>query len=190
MIQFLLFPVPARSFKATLAPARRVTTMFTRKPQQVPHPFIHNYHVGKVTLAMTDKTWVQFYFENTGKLGRVFGIDVDELCYEDIHDLRTHVYNVMEKHLGHCNSPNLGVYTPGIEFPPKEQDEMRPGLPIPENTTCENPIRVVAPAPVQQQGKIIFIMLHKFSCCMLSLLPSILIHIETLKRAFQPNCST
>ena len=95
---------------------------------------------------MTEKAWVQFNFENTGKSGNVFGIHLDKLPHKDIDDLRTQVYNDLEKNLGHCNFGDLGVYTPGIEFPPKEQDAMRPGLPIPQNTTCENPIRVVAPA--------------------------------------------
>jgi hypothetical protein len=61
------------------------------------------------------------------------------------------VYQAKDKSLGHCNAVDLVVYSAGTEFP-KEEDELRPGKPVPTDSTDEKPLRVVAPEN-KQQGK-------------------------------------
>jgi hypothetical protein len=67
--------------------------------------------------------------------------------------LKEAVHQASSKSLGHCDAFQLEVYKAGTEFPPKEEDKLRPGELVPPDSTDENPLRVVAPAIVKQQGK-------------------------------------
>ena len=99
---------------------------------------------------MSDKeVWFQLYITDTGKSGPVFRVENQR----DVFALAAAVYQAKDKSLGHCNAADLVFYKPGTEFPPKEKDRLRPTWSVTQDTTDENPIRVVAPAMAEQQGK-------------------------------------
>jgi hypothetical protein len=94
-------------------------------------------------MAEEDEVWVQLYIEGQGKIGDVFEL---QQVPRNIDALKRAVYQARGKYLGHCDAASLFVYKAGTEFPPKEEDKLRPGKPVPKGTTDENPLRVVAPA--------------------------------------------
>ena len=97
--------------------------------------------------------WVQLYI-GKDKRGRVFGIDIASLDGKKrIQELATAVYQTTDKSLGHCNAADLVVYKAGTECPGEGEDELEPDIRVPNDTTDENPLRVVAPARKgNQQG--------------------------------------
>jgi hypothetical protein len=100
-------------------------------------------------MAEEDEVWIQLYIEGQGKIGRAFKIRVE--AQADIDDLAKAVYKDGGKSLEHCEAFQLEIFKAGTEFPPKEKDKLRPGKPVPKDTTDENPLRVMA--PVNQSGK-------------------------------------
>jgi hypothetical protein len=104
---------------------------------------------------MTEEVWVQLYIgkDKSGrevKSGDVF--DIDHVP-NNISALKKAVHQAKGKSLGHCDTADLVVYKAGTESPPKEEDELDPGEAVPTATTSKNPLRVVAPANLNQQGK-------------------------------------
>jgi hypothetical protein len=95
---------------------------------------------------MAKEVWVQLYVQGEGKIGRVFCIEIASLAKDRIDDLAKAVHQASSKSLGHCDAFQLEVYRAGTEFPPKEEDKLSPGILVPEGTTAENPLRVMAPA--------------------------------------------
>jgi hypothetical protein len=93
-------------------------------------------------MAEEDEVWVQLYI-GEDKCGDVFRLKME--VKHIIEDLKVAVYQARGKYLGHCDAASLFVYKAGTEFPPKEEDKLRPGKPVPKGN--ENPLlRVVAPA--------------------------------------------
>jgi hypothetical protein len=100
------------------------------------------------------KVWVQLYIGEE-ECGSAFKVLVE--ATGDIDDLTKAVYQANDKVLGHCNPPQLAVYKAGTDVPPKEEDKLRPGKPVPTDSTDENPLCVLAPArEVNQRGTLAF----------------------------------
>ena len=104
--------------------------------------------------SIPEKIWIQLYIKGEGKCGDPYKVEIRN----DISDLAAAIAKDREVDLGYCHHSKLSVYGAGAEFPPNEQDRLRPGMPVPEDTTDENPLRVVAPVVVQPQSK---------NCCVL-----------------------
>jgi Crinkler effector protein N-terminal domain len=98
---------------------------------------------------MTDnEVWVQLYIGEE-ECGGAF--KVKTAANGDIDDLKKAVKKERTNDLAHCDAARLAVYSAGTEFP-KEEDELRPGKPVPTDSTDESPLRVVAPE--KQPGKL------------------------------------
>jgi hypothetical protein len=108
---------------------------------------------------MDEEVWVQLYI-GEDKSGEVFSI---QPVPKHIDDLKKAVHQAMDTSLGHCNVAHLLVYKAGTQFPSKEEDKLRPSSSVPKDTNDEKPVRVLAPANVNQQGKN-FIMLSLPPC--------------------------
>jgi hypothetical protein len=107
-------------------------------------------------MAEEDEVWIQLYIEGQGKIGRAFCIEISSLSKDRIDDLAKAVYKAGEKSLGQCDAFQLEIFKAGTEFPPKEEDKLRPGKPVPKGTTDENPLRVVAPDLLQHNTTVSF----------------------------------
>jgi hypothetical protein len=101
--------------------------------------------------------WVQLYIgEHTS--GATFKIKAKN--DGDIDDLKVAVKKERADDLAHCHAAKLMVY----EF--KEEDILRPGIPVPRGTTDLTPLRVVA--PVKHPGKdfMVISFLPYYTCSM------------------------
>jgi hypothetical protein len=101
---------------------------------------------------MSEEVWVQLYIEKD-KSGQVFDIEIASFPRNRISVLARAVHQARGKSLGHCDAADLVVYKAGTEFPPKEEDKLDPGEAVPADTTSKSPLRVLAPAIANQQGK-------------------------------------
>jgi Crinkler effector protein N-terminal domain len=86
--------------------------------------------------------WVQLYI-GEDKGGDVFKMRVR--ANHDIDDLKKALAEECKDDLGSIHYSKLRVYKAGTEFPPKEEDRLRPSLIVPTDTTDESPLRVLAP---------------------------------------------
>ena len=95
--------------------------------------------------------WVQLYV-GKGKSGEVFDL---EPVPKNISALKKAVKAELLNDLAHCDAAQLVVYkySPDTEDSPKEQDKLWPDIAVPNDTSARTPLRVVAPAIENQQGK-------------------------------------
>ena len=100
-------------------------------------------------MATTRSVWVQLY---TGDIisGSAFKI---EPVPKDVYDLAKAVKNEWPE-LNYVAAARLNVYAAGTAVPvPAGTKSLRPGVEIPESTTDQNPLIVVAPQQQQHTPK-------------------------------------
>ena len=112
---------------------------------------------------MAAHVFVQLYIKETGKIGYALRVPTQP----DLYALEDIVFDKMKNVLPHCAASQLVFYKPGTEYPPKEEDKLKTrGERVPQGSTEENPIRVVAPARTENQfGK--NLSRHPSSCYLL-----------------------
>ena len=89
---------------------------------------------------------VQLYV-GEDKSGEVFDVP---RC-KNISVLKKAVIRDRADDLGQCHPSKVLVYKPGVKYPGNDNDKLSPGKPVPNGSTDENPLLVVAPAKEQQQ---------------------------------------
>ena len=113
----------------------------------------NNNKLQSFTPPFSSLVWFQLFVEGDGKNGDPFPIDSDKLPRRMIFEVAMTAYKAKDKSLGHCNAADLVVYKAGTAFPPNKEDRLRSSMPVPEDTTYENPLRVLAPAIKDQQSE-------------------------------------
>ena len=111
-----------------------------------------NYISCRIALNIAQQIWAQLYFEGEGKSGIAFPIEPTKLAENEIQELAVVIQEERHEYLD-FHSSHLMIYKAGTEFPPNEDDRLHPRAPVPEDSSCKNPLRVVAPAIESWHGK-------------------------------------
>ncbi|CAB9509254.1 hypothetical protein SEMRO_382_G130940.1 [Seminavis robusta] len=98
--------------------------------------------------------WVQLYYEGKkepeGGPSRVYQSDLAAGREWDIDGLRKLVKDKLAEDLTHCSPAMLFVCSPGIPKPSSQDNALKAWDPIPPNSSGQQPLIVVAPAPPQE----------------------------------------
>ena len=101
--------------------------------------------------------WVQLFYKGKDEPeGQPIPIEASEIKYGGIiAGLKEAVKDKMAEELTHCSAAKLVVYSPETTPPFSQDKAIDPGDHVPAGTTSKNPLIVVAPAPKQQQQRLV-----------------------------------
>jgi HNH endonuclease len=106
---------------------------------------------------MSSSVWVQLFYKGKDEpKGQPIHIVASEIKYEGIiARLKEAVKDKRQVDLNHCDPAALVVYSPETTPPFSQDKAIDPGDHVPAGTTSKNPLIVVAPAPKQQQQRLV-----------------------------------